>query len=214
MYSKAVVREWTHWLTHLKSICACAIWSRWAHDAWSQRILFKAGGKPSHVLGVMAPVGSRGKASETSGNWGQGSRPPTAESNLKSKWPILRSGFDHFNLFWYIHISSIGSHLLLKSCLGGMIFPVGEGAICGTWGLSPSPLAPCPRPCLKHGVTWHLYYVVGLYATVDDVCRFDVAAINQSNGCNYLISISDTSRCVGLHLYGMDTVSALQSRSP
>jgi len=79
---------------------------------------------------------------------------------------------------------------------------------------SPAPLAPCPRPCLKHGVTWHLYYVVGLYATVDDVCRFDVAAINRSNGCNYLISISDTSRCVGLHLYGMDTVSALQSRSP
>lgn len=116
--------------------------------------------------------------------------------------------------FWYIHISSIGSHLLLKSCLGGMIFPVGEGAICGTWGLSPAPLAPCPRPCLKHGVTWHLYYVVGLYGTVDDVCRFDVAAINRSNGCNYLISISDTSRCVGLHLYGMDTVSAVQSRSP
>ena len=89
---------------------------------------------------------SRGKAP---GQRGQGAKPPEAESNLKTKCAILRSGF-HYLTFWcfqifrpllltcYIPLPLMQKHILcckrnlLESCFrDGSIY---VWAICGIFG--------------------------------------------------------------------------------
>ena len=79
-------------------------------------------------------------------------KPPEAECNLKTKFVILRSGFDYL-YFWcfqifrpFLPVPLMQRHIQWAVKRIYWSHFVGGGAICGICGLSPSSLPLCARP--------------------------------------------------------------------